>query len=166
MTNKILFAKTRADAKIPYKREDDAGFDLYASFDETYMLIKPNETKLIPSGLKCAFSSDYVMILKERGSTGTKGMGQRAGVVDASFRGEIFIPITNHGLKPIIIPRDMTDSELIALSDDYLIYPYSKAICQAIMVPVPKFVVEEVAEDVIDSMTTERGSGALGSSGK
>ena len=78
--NQILyFAKTKETAIIPSKREEDGAFDIYACFEDDYMVIAPHETKLIPTGLASAFSSDYVAILKERGSTGTKGMGQRAG---------------------------------------------------------------------------------------
>lgn len=78
---RIHFAKMRESAIIPSKRIEDGAFDIYACFDEAYIMIEPNTTKMVPTGLASAFSSDYVAILKERGSTGTKGMGQRAGVV-------------------------------------------------------------------------------------
>ncbi len=79
MSQILYFAKTKDAAIIPSKREEDGAFDIYACFEEAYMMIAPHETKLVPTGLASAFSSDYVAILKERGSTGTKGMGQRAG---------------------------------------------------------------------------------------
>ena len=43
------------------------------------MKIEPHETVLVPTGIASAFSSDYVAIIKERGSTGSKGIGQRCG---------------------------------------------------------------------------------------
>ena len=53
-TNKILFAKTKPEAIVPTKRVEDAGYDLYACFEEEYMVIKPHETKLIPTGIATA----------------------------------------------------------------------------------------------------------------
>ena len=37
--NKILFAKGADDVIIPSKRDGDAGFDIYAHFDEDYIVI-------------------------------------------------------------------------------------------------------------------------------
>ena len=76
---KIYFSKLYEDVKIPSKREEDAGYDIYPYFKEDYIMINPHETKLINTGLISAFDKDYVAILKERGSTGTKGIGQRSG---------------------------------------------------------------------------------------
>ena len=163
LTNEeLLFARTKPNAIIPSKRDDDAGYDIYACFDGR-IYIEPNETVMIPTGLKCAFSPDYAMVLKERGSTGTKGMGQRCGVIDASYRGEIFVPITNHSNKTIIL---LGPGESETMHSDIIYYPYTKAICQAVMQYVPKLTVREVALEEIDALTTERGTGALGSSGK
>jgi dUTP pyrophosphatase len=46
------------------------------------------------------------------------------------------------------------------------VYPYSKAIAQALVVPVPKTKVEEVSYEELQNIKSERGLGALGSSGK
>ena len=79
MHTTVKFAKVRPTAIIPTKREEDAGYDIYANFDEDYMRINPHETKMIPTGIASACDTDYCFILKERGSTGTKGMAQRCG---------------------------------------------------------------------------------------
>lgn len=161
--NKIYFAKVREDAIIPSKREEDGAFDLYANFNEEYIEILPSETKMIGTGIASAFSSDYVAILKERGSTGTKGMGQRAGVVDSGYRGEWFVPITNHNRVPIVILKpECTKS----FEEDVLIYPYEKAISQCIMVEVPKLSISEINYEALLQFKSERGTGSLGSSGK
>lgn len=76
----VLFAKVRPNAIIPSKNEEDAGFDIYANFDEDYIEIKPNEIKLIPTGIASCVSNKYALIAKERGSSGTKGMAVRAGM--------------------------------------------------------------------------------------
>ena len=77
--NQLLFAKTRNGAKVPTKRIEDAGRDLYACFEEDYMIISPLETKLIPTGIATAFSPKYYAQIQERGSTGSKGIKYGAG---------------------------------------------------------------------------------------
>ena len=53
--NDLYFAKVNPNAIIPSKRDEDGGYDVYACFDEDYMVIQPHETKLIPSGIATAF---------------------------------------------------------------------------------------------------------------
>lgn len=185
---KVIFAKKYPNAIIPSKREEDGAFDIYACFDEPYRVIYPGETVMLPTGLISAFSSDYVAILKERGSTGTKGMAQRSGVIDSGYRGEWAVPINNTSNKPIIIyKKDVTNfDELFKFPDssedevckyidhpmwsyepdDCTMYPYEKAIAQCMMVPVPKTEIMEVSVDEVLSVPSERGTGRLGSSGK
>jgi len=161
---KIYFSKIREEAIIPSKRLEDGAFDIYACFDEAYIIIEPNATKMIPTGIASAFSTDYVAILKERGSTGSKGMGQRAGVVDSGYRGEWFVPITNHNARPLVIMK--LDCKELDLFKEAIIYPYEKAISQCIMVEVPKLSIEEVSYETLLTFQSERGVGSLGSSGK
>jgi dUTP pyrophosphatase len=159
----IKFAKVKPNAIIPSKREEDAGFDVYACFDEDNLIIQPHETKLIPTGIASAFSNDYVFVYKERGSTGTKGMGQRAGVIDSGFRGEWLVPITNHNEKPLIITKE---TDVAALLEDYIVYPYTRAIAQSLFLPVPKTTIEEISYEELKKIESDRGSGMLGSSQK
>lgn len=161
--NKIKFAKVNPNAIIPTKRDEDAGYDIYACFDEEYMLINPHQTVLVPTGITSAFSNDYVIIMKERGSTGSKGMGQRCGVIDSGYRGEWFISMTNHNDKPLIITKQNDTSNL---EDDYVVYPYSKAICQALLLPLPCSESVEITYDELCNIKSERGNGNIGSSGK
>lgn len=158
--NTIEFATVKTGAKVPSKRSEDAGYDIYACFDEDYMTIMPHETKMIPTGLISAFSEDYVIVLKERGSTGSKGMGQRCGIIDSGYRGEWFVPITNHNDKPIYIAKNKN------LETDGILYPYEKAICQALILPSSQGVVKEIPYPDICNAKSERGAGALGSSNK
>ncbi|MGL5689201.1 MAG: dUTP diphosphatase [Bacteroidales bacterium] len=174
LMDKILFAKLRDGATIPSKREEDGAFDVYACFDEDYMVLQPHETKMIPTGLCSAFSIDYVAILKERGSNGSKGIGQRAGVVDSGYRGEWFVPLTNHNNVPLVIAKKRVDIWDISLAltgnkeitKDHILYPYEKAVCQCIMVEVPKLTIQEATVEEIQAISSERGTGMLGSSGK
>lgn len=196
--NELIWAKVKPDAIIPTKRDEDAGYDIYPCFEEDYIIIPSHETKMIPTGIASAFTDDYVAILKERGSTGTKGMAQRCGVIDSGFRNEWLCPITNTTDKPIIISK-LTLDKLIDLhcyetpngdmyleGDDHtciylkynyissgenciidtpvIMYPYSKAICQAMLLPVPKMKVTEIPYDELKLISSERGMGMLGSS--
>ena len=164
MKNTIYFAKTKPNAIIPSKRAEDGAFDIYACFDEDHMVIKPHETKLIPTGIASSFTQDYVAILKERGSTGSKGIGQRCGVIDSGFRGQWFCPLTNHNNVPLIITKN--EQLLDVVSNVAIIYPYTKAIAQCMMVEVPKLTIEEINYEDLLKFESERGTGSLGSSGK
>ena len=163
MTNEILFAKLQNDVIIPSKEYHNAGYDVYANFKEDEIIIKSHETKMIPTGLISAFSEDYVAVLHERGSTGSKGIGQRCGVIDSSYRGEWFVPLTNHNDKRLVISKK-TDKVINNINE--IIYPYSKAICQALMIEVPKLKIREVSAEFIRGISSERGEGSLGSSNK
>ena len=59
--------------------------------------------------------------------------------------------ISLHDFQPIQTPR---------------YYPYSKAIGQLLVVPVPKIEVKELTVEELQAIPSERGTGALGSSGK
>lgn len=179
MNTKVYFAKVNPNAKIPSKRIEDAGFDIYACFEDEYMVIAPHETKLIPTGIASVCSPDYCFVLKERGSTGTKGIAQRCGIIDSGYRNEWFVPITNTTNKWLGIYKEtMTENELKEtvwwvrkrfenrLQFGIQCYPYEKAICQALLIPVPQTEVEEITFDKLQSFESERGNGALGSSGK
>ena len=181
MNTNIKFAKVRRDAIIPSKLDEDMGFDVYACFDEDYIVIEPGVTKLIPTGIASACSTDYGFVLRERGSTGSKGIALRAGVIDSGYRNEWFVGLTNTTNEWLIISKVDTDyiiqketKELDEVMTDYigrcvrdaLIYPYSKAIAQALVVPVPKVEVEEVPYEELKNIKSKRGMGALGSSNK
>ena len=165
--NEILWAKVKEGAKIPTKRVEDAGYDIYACFDEDYIEIKPHETKMIPTGLASACSDDYVFVLRERGSNGSKGIAQRCGVIDSGYRNEWFVPITNTTNKKIaIVKKEASDYIFMKNTIEYTIYPYEKAICQALIIPVPTVDVEEYTYEELLVIPSSRGTGALGSSGK
>lgn len=166
----VKFAKVRPDAIIPSKRDEDMGFDIYACFDEDYMVIRPHETKLIPTGIASACDPEYGFIVFERGSTGSKGIARRCGVIDSGYRNEWFIGLTNTTNKIMFISKL---SEQETYNDFYgdvmlesFVYPYSKAIAQALVTPVPKVKVEELAYGALQEIKSERGMGALGSSNK
>ena len=161
--NKVFWARDNETVKIPTKREEDAGWDIYANFEEDMWVIQPHTTVMIPTNLRSAFSPKWVAILEERGSTGTKGIAQRCGVIDSGFRNAWMIPITNTTNKPIVILKKGVEIEGL---DEVVIYPYEKAIAQAIFVEVPKLQSEEISVEELLNIKSERGEGMLGSSKK
>ncbi len=169
MKNKIYFAKTKPDAIIPSKRKEDAGYDIYPCFEDNEIIIPIGGIKIIPTGIASAFSSDYVLIVKERGSTGSKCMSVRMGVIDSGYRNEILIGINNTGCNPIIIAKDIekTKNKISdILKDNIIYYPYDKAIAQLLLLPIPKVKVEEIPYEDLLKIKSERGLGNFGSSGK
>lgn len=171
--NKLKFCLLDSDAMLPTKRKEDAGYDIYACFSGDWMNIKPHETVMIPTGIASVFDPKYVAVLKERGSTGTKGIGQRCGVIDSGFRDNWMVPVTNHNDIPIVILKEdaedkwLEEIEMHGLTkDDFIIYPYNKAICQMLLLPVPEVEVVEISRAELEDAKSERGKGKLGSSGK
>lgn len=193
--NDLVFAKVKPNAIIPSKEDENAGYDIYACFDEDYMIIPPHSTVLVPTGIASAMSDSKYLQAYERGSTGKIGMKYGAGVVDSSYRGEIFIALNNINSAEIFISK-MTREELIekygmedtfddsivlktndnivlkngnnAMYECYeaIIYPYEKAIAQLVVHEVHKMNVKEISYEELKAIPSKRGDGALGSSGK
>lgn len=165
----IYFARENNNVKIPNKKEEDAGYDIYAYLeeDENCIVIDPHRTVMIPTGLRSAFDNKWYIQLEERGSTGTKGISQRCGVIDSGYRGEWMIPVTNTTNNTLVIAREsIVDNIKRVFGKEVIIYPYEKAICQAVVIEVPKMKVEEISVDEIMNISSKRGEGKLGSSNK
>lgn len=160
----LYFAKKNNTVKIPSKRDNDGAYDIYANFENDAISIKSFESLLVPTGLYSAFSNKYVMLFRERGSTGIKNLKINAGVIDSNYRGEIFVLIYNGNEKEVVIAKDV--DYIREYFPDSIAYPYEKAICQAIMVEVPRLEVQEISLNQLQNIDSDRGTGALGSSGK
>ena len=165
MTANIKFAKVHPNAKIPTKRTEDAAMDIYACFDLDWVGIEPHTSKLIPTGIASAFDPNWAIVFRERGSTGVKNMKINAGVIDSGFRGEYFVSIYNGNDAPLYITKYM-DGEQAPESKNAILYPYSKAIAQALIVEVPEVNVEEIPYEELQQIPSERGTGMIGSSNK
>ena len=165
MTANIKFAKVRSDAKIPTKRVEDAALDIYACFDEDWIRIEPHTSKLIPTGIASAFGPEWAVVFRERGSTGVKNIKINAGVIDSGFRGEYFTSLYNGNDVSVYITKHL-DGEQMPEDKNAILYPYSKAIAQALIIPVPEVNIEEISYNQLAAIPSERGTGALGSSNK
>lgn len=191
--NDLYFAKLRPDAIIPTKRDEDAGYDIYPCFDEELLVIKPGETKLIPTGIASAFHKSKYIQIEERSSTGSKGIKKSAGVIDSGYRGEWKIAITNASNVSLIIGKpseeELLDNCYLNSNGDkmidtdngefalywysfghyrkmYMYYPYSKAIAQAIVHEVPLMNTQEITYEQLKEFSSERESGGFGSTNK
>lgn len=169
--NELYFAKVKEDARIPSKRTEDAGYDIYACFSGSRFVIGPHKTELVPTGIASAITPDYYLQVEERGSTGSKGIKKSAGVIDSGYRGEIMIAITNTNDVPVVITKTYDSNGKPIDESDWtyvhpLLYPYDKAIAQLIVHPVPQMDVKEISYDNLKTIPSERGDGLLGSSNK
>ena len=93
-------------------------------------------------------------------------MKKAAGVFDSGYRNEWLVPISNTNNKPIIITKEKNEANLEALSDDYIVYPYGKAIAQALKHRAYKNRYGVIPYDELLTIKSERGLGKLGDSGK
>ena len=93
----------REGAKIPvYGSEWAAGADLYACLDEPVTLA-PGETRMIPIGIAVEIPEGYAGLVFARSGLAAKrdlAPANKVGVIDADYRGEIFVPLHNHGRSP------------------------------------------------------------------
>lgn len=167
----LLFAKVNKNAIIPSKvREDDAGYDVWACLEpkivdgsKVWEIFLPRfKPTLIPTGIATYVDKDfYLNFSNERGSTGKYGMLVLSGIVDSSYRGEVFINITPI-YKDVLITSEVSDVEE---TDDLIMYPYSRAICQLIGYRIGGLTPAEITYDELKSIPSSRGSNNLGSSG-
>ena len=172
--NELRFAKIRETARVPSKRDEDAGFDMYADFAEDFLVIGTRETKAVPTGIAVAFSSKYYAQIEERSSMAKIGIKKSGGVFDSGYRGEYLIMTYNTNKRPFIISKidaeDLADEfEVDGVTykkDDVILYPYTKAICQMVMQEIPKFDVQEISYEELKAISSERGAGGFGSSKK
>lgn len=157
------FAKTKEGARLPVKRLEDAGYDIFPCFDEEYIKIEPHKTAIIPTGIASACTPDWSFLITERSSLGTKGIACRCGVIDSGYRGEWSIVLTNTTDFPFIIVK--RGFEFITGESGTIKYPYEKALAQFLIIPVPKVSIEEISYDELKEISSERGTGRFGSTG-
>ncbi len=124
-----------------------AGLDLLAAVPEHEpVILEPGQHALIPTGLAIALPPGYEAQVRPR-----SGLAVRHGVtvlnapgtVDADYRGEIGVPLINHGGAPFTVRRGERIAQMV-------IAP----VVQAELIPVATL------------STTARGSGGFGSTGR
>ena len=86
----------RKDVTLPqYARQGDAGMDVCSAVD---FVLKPNETVVIPTGLKMAIPEGYEIQVRPRSGLSLKTplrIANSPGTIDSGYRNEIGIIVTN-----------------------------------------------------------------------
>ncbi|MBE6160600.1 MAG: dUTP diphosphatase [Firmicutes bacterium] len=142
---KLDIKKLNDNAIIPtFGTEYSAGADLYACIDEA-VVIKPGETKLIPTGLSMAIPEGYGGFIYARSGLASKrglAPANKVGVVDADYRGEVMVALYNQ-------------------SSEEQTVDVNERIAQLVIAPFLKVEFNEVDE----LNETVRGTGGFGSTG-
>jgi dUTP pyrophosphatase len=161
---RVYVEKLNPDISLPtYANETDAGMDVRAAQD---ILIKPQETKIIPTGLRVAIPDGFEIQVRARSGVSFKTplrISNGIGTIDNSYRGEIGIIITNtsEANAKTIFVEPMSIDNKGNLHGSYLIKKGDR-IAQLVLSRVPQIVWEEVSN--VEEIGENRGGG-YGSSG-
>ena len=143
---RVLIKKLDPKVTLPsYKTKGASGMDLMAFIKEK-IVIKPQTSALIPTGLSVAFSEDYEIQIRPRSGLAAKNnisVLNTPGTIDSDYRGELKIIIFNHSNHDFIVNND-------------------DRVAQMVLTPVAKMELEEANE----LPKTLRGEGGFGSTGK
>ena len=97
---KVLFKRLNQKAKLPnYKTVGSSGMDLMACIDEP-ITIKPNESKLVPTGIAIAIPEDTEVQIRPRSGLAIKNgvtVLNSPGTIDSDYRGEVAVILINSG---------------------------------------------------------------------
>lgn len=143
----MLSVKRLTDtARLPERQTDgSAGYDLYADIEE--LTLQPGEIRRIPTGIAIEIGDVRVaaFIYARSGIASKFGVcpANCVGVIDSDYRGEIQVPLMNHGKEPFVIRR-------------------GDRIAQLLFAPV--FLPELVECESLDE--TARGAGGFGSTAR
>lgn len=121
-----------------------AGFDLSAAVTAP-VTIRPGEICLVPCGFALAVPEGFEAQVRPRSGLSTRHgitMINAPGTIDADYRGEVHVPLINHGKTPFAVERGMR-------------------VAQMLILPVPPVQLVEV--DELDD--TSRGAGGFGHTG-
>ena len=143
---RVLIKKLDPKVTLPsYKTKGASGMDLMA-FVKEKVVIKPQTSALIPTGLSIAFSEDYEVQIRPRSGLAAKNnisVLNTPGTIDSDYRGELKIIIFNHSNYDFVVDNN-------------------DRIAQMVLTPIAKMELEEANE----LPKTLRGEGGFGSTGK
>ena len=150
----IEYTRTRTTAYDPERANpSDAGLDIFYSpeHESQSICIEPNQSKVIPTGLRFGVPHGYMLEVKNRSSVAAKrSLIVGACVIDSGYDGEVFVNLHNIG----------TETQYIRGGDK---------IAQLVMIPVVNFrATHSTSGDLYRNPITisDRGDGALGSTDK
>jgi dUTP pyrophosphatase len=133
-----------ADLALPsYATEGAAGMDLRSA---EFITIKPHARALVATGIAIALPLGFEAQVRPRSGLAVKHgvtVLNAPGTIDCDYRGEIKVPLINHGDEDFVIAR-------------------GDRIAQMVIAPAPQVTFKELSS--LDD--TLRGAGGFGSSGK
>jgi dUTP pyrophosphatase len=142
----ISFVNESENQDPDWETSGSAGFDLRSSENGS---IKPNEFKVVPTGLFFDLPENFEMQIRPRSGLAAKHgvtVLNSPGTIDSDYTGEIKVILINHGQKTF----DIASGDRIA---------------QAVIATVTaKNIIQLTKVDSIDK-DTERGTGGFGSTG-
>lgn len=144
----ILITRLEGGEDLPlpqYQTPDSAAVDLHAAVTVP-VHIGPGEIALIPTALAIALPRGYEAQIRPRSGLAIKfglSLPNSPATIDADYRGEIRVPLINHGHQPVTIERGMRIAQMLAT-------------------PVPRIVWRQVDE----LPESERGTGGFGHTGR
>jgi len=116
----ILFHKLR-DVKSPERSGLNAGIDFFIPNDiDVDITLRPNESILIPSGIKVSLPKNYCLIAFNKSGVATKyNLQVGACVVDENYKGEIHLHLTNIGENYITLKRGQKIIQFVPIKQKY-----------------------------------------------
>ena len=132
----------RQNLKFSAPRPGDAGYDLFAV---EAVQVPSGKRVLVRSGLHVEIPEGYVGLIKDRSSVARDGLHTFAGVIDASYRGEVKILLFNTAESDYLIRAGQKIAQMIVVAH------YHAAV--------------EVVERLEQLSQTDRGTGGFGSTG-
>lgn len=139
---KLQIKKLHPEAKVPsFAHDTDAGMDLHTTQD---VELQPGELFAIPTGIAFAIPVGHVGLIWDKSGVAIKrGLKTMGGVVDAGYRGEVFVGLVNTG-------------------SEVQTFAAGEKVAQMVIQKIEQPSIQEV--DELDD--TERGEGAFGSTGR
>ena len=100
-----------------YQTTDAAGLDLMAAVPENGPLtLVPGKYAMVPTGLAIALPPGHEAQVRPRSGLAAKHgvtVLNSPGTIDADYRGEVKVPLINHGDKPFAITRGLRIAQLV-----------------------------------------------------
>jgi len=127
-----------------YQTLGSAGCDVRAAIEDA-LTLEPGARQLVPCGIRMAIPQGWEIQVRPRSGLAWRHgvtMVNPPGTIDSDYRGELFVPMINHGSEAYVLER-------------------GERIAQLVLAPV-----HQIEWQVTDTLeTTERGEGGFGSTG-
>ncbi len=139
---KLFLKKMHADAVVPqFAHATDAGMDLCSTVEIT---IAPGTRVSVPTGIAMQIPDGYVGLIWDKSGISQKGgLKTLGGVIDAGYRGEMFVGLFNTSNEPYT-------------------YGPGQKVAQILIQKI-----EQPEIELVDDLeNSDRGTGSVGSTGK